>query len=76
MAKRTHPHAGATYRVLPLAEGEFGVEVTIPDTHPTMVRGFGSQQSADEWAHAHERRVLSSDGLQKRPKAFRRAPPQ
>src|SRR5438874_342631 len=31
---RTHPHAEATYRVVPLTDGTYGVEVTIPDSYP------------------------------------------
>ena len=54
----THPHAEATYRVLALDDG-FGVEVTIPDTHPTTVTKFASEEAAEAWIAAHRERVLS-----------------
>jgi hypothetical protein len=34
MAERTHPHAEATYRVIPFDDGTYGVEVSIPDSYP------------------------------------------
>src|SRR5215475_9630299 len=37
MAQRTHPHAEATYSVVPLADGTFSVEVVIPESYPTKV---------------------------------------
>jgi hypothetical protein len=43
--EQPHPHAEATYRVMPLDDGAFGVELVILDTHPTMVTGFSSQQT-------------------------------
>ena len=33
---RTHPHAEASYKVVALEDGSFGVEVSIPDSSPTM----------------------------------------
>lgn len=37
MAQRTHPHAEATYRVVPSGDGAFAVEVDIPESYPTKV---------------------------------------
>lgn len=54
-----HPHAEATYRVLALDDGVFGVEVNIPDTHPTMVTKFASREAAEAWITAHRDRVQS-----------------
>ena len=34
---RPHPHAEATYRIVPLKDGAFGLEVVIPGTSPTTV---------------------------------------
>ena len=55
----SHPHAEATYRVLALDDGAFGVEVSIPDTNPTTVTRFASQEAALAWINAHRDRVQS-----------------
>jgi len=54
---RTHPHAEASYRVVSLADGAFGVEVTIPDTHPTTVSSFATKADAEAWIAKHKTRV-------------------
>lgn len=54
---KTHPHAEASYRVLVLDDGSFGVEVTIPDTSPTTVSKFESQEAAEAWIASHRDRV-------------------
>lgn len=46
---RTHPHAEATYRVVPISGGAFGVEVKIPDVAPTTVSSFATEADADAW---------------------------
>jgi hypothetical protein len=56
---RTHPHAAATYRVIALEDGSFGVEVTIPDSHPTKVSSFPTSADAEAWIRAHQNRVQS-----------------
>jgi hypothetical protein len=56
---RTHPHAGASYRVVALDDESFGVEVTIPDSHPTTVTKFASHEAAEAWIIAHRDRVQS-----------------
>ena len=56
---RTHPHAEATYRVIPLDNGSFGVEVSIPDSHPTRVSTFKTEADAEAWIADHRRRVES-----------------
>jgi len=59
MAERTHPHAEATYRVIPFDDGAYGVEVSIPDSYPTTVSKFASGVDAEAWIAEHQRRVLS-----------------
>jgi hypothetical protein len=54
---QTHPHAEATYRVVPSEDGSFAVEVAIPDSHPTKVSPFATQAKAEEWIADHRRRV-------------------
>ena len=54
---RTHPHAEASYRVVSLAGGSFGVEVTIPDTFPTTVSSFATEADAQAWIVRHKSRV-------------------
>ena len=61
MAK-THPHAEATYRVISFEDGSFGVEVTIPDSHPTRVSMFKTEADAEAWIAEHRRRVQSQAG--------------
>jgi len=68
----THPHAEATYRVLELDDGTFGVEVNIPDTNPTMVTKFESKEAAEAWIEGHRKRVQSQAELGRR--GFRGAP--
>ena len=70
MAK-SHPLAEAVYRVLALDDNVFGVEVSIPDTHPTMVTKFASQEAAQAWITAHRERVQSL--AQSGRRTFRRA---
>jgi len=64
MAK-THPHAEATYRVVALDGGYFGVEVAIPDTYPTTVSRFATEAEAEEWIARHKDRVRSEVSTQK-----------
>ena len=56
---RTHPHAEASYRVVLLESGSFGVEVSIPDSHPTTVSMFKTEADAEAWIAEHQRRVQS-----------------
>ena len=59
---KIHPHAEASYRVLPLNDGSFGVEVTIPDSHPTTVTKFDSNEAAAAWISGHRDRVQDQTG--------------
>jgi hypothetical protein len=54
---KTHPHEEATYRVIPSDGGRFAVEVTIPDSHPTKVSPFATEEDAEAWIAEHRRRV-------------------
>ncbi len=54
---RTHPHAEATYRVVPLSAGAFGVEVTIPDVSPTTVSSFDTEAAAEAWIEKTKARI-------------------
>ena len=56
---RTHPHAEATYQVVPLADGAFGVEVRIPDTSPTTVSSFDTEAAAEAWIARTKERVAT-----------------
>jgi len=61
MAQRTHPHADATYRVIPIEDRAFAVEVTIPETHPAKVSPFATKADAEAWIAEHRRRVQSEN---------------
>jgi hypothetical protein len=67
---KTHPHAEATYRVIPFDSGSFGVEVSIPDSHPTRVSMFKTEADAEAWIAEHRRRVESQT---QSGRAFRRS---
>jgi hypothetical protein len=54
---RTHPHAEATYRVVSLTGGGFGVEVSIPDSCPTTVSSFPTEAAAEDWIRRNQQRV-------------------
>lgn len=54
---KTHPHAEASYRVVPRPDGTFGVEVSIPDTYPTTVSSFDSEAAAEAWIEKNKERV-------------------
>ena len=56
---KTHPHAEATYRVIPFDDGSFGIEITIPDSYPTTVSMFKTEADAEAWIAQHQRRVQS-----------------
>ena len=59
---KTHPHAEATYRVIPFDNASFGVEVSIPDSHPTRVSMFKTEADAEAWIVEHRRRVQAQTG--------------
>ncbi|HZU90223.1 MAG TPA: hypothetical protein VE993_13285 [Stellaceae bacterium] len=56
---KTHPHTGASYRILPRDDGAFAVEVTIPDSNPTTVSSFATKADAEAWIDQHRRRIES-----------------
>jgi len=57
--QKTHPHAEASYRVIPFDDGSFGIEITIPDSYPTTVSKFQTEADAEAWIAEHQRRVQS-----------------
>jgi hypothetical protein len=61
-----HPHADATYRIVPLNDRAYGVEVAIPDSSPTMVTSFATEQDAQKWIAEHRRHAESGLSLTKR----------
>ncbi len=68
---RTHPHAEAAYSIVTLDDGSFGVEVKIPDTHPTTVSNFATRAQAEAWIVRHKNRVVADQAGQQ---WFRRSP--
>jgi hypothetical protein len=54
---RPHPHSDATYEVVPLVDGGFSVEVSIPGSEATTVLGFATDEAANAWISAHRQRV-------------------
>jgi hypothetical protein len=51
---RTHPHADATYRVIRLKDGAFGIEIAIPGSYPTTMSSFITKAKAREWIARHK----------------------
>ena len=64
--ERTHPYASATYRVIRQSGGAFGVEVTIPETHPTTVTSFATAEDAEAWIARHKERVADVRSFSRR----------
>jgi hypothetical protein len=54
-----HPHVEATYDLLTLDDGTFGIEVTIPDTEPTKVSGFDTRDKAEAWIERHKTNIAT-----------------
>jgi hypothetical protein len=53
---KTHPHAEATYRVIPFDDGSFAIEVSIPDSYPTKISPC-EQSRRQAWIVEHQRRI-------------------
>jgi len=70
MAPRTHPHAEATYRVIPFEEASFAVEVSVPEAYPATVSSFATEADAEAWIAEHRRRIQSEN---KPGRGFRRS---
>jgi hypothetical protein len=62
---RTHPRAEATYRVVRIKDGTFGVEVVIPETYPTTVSAFATEAEAEAWIARHKSQVESNASRQR-----------
>jgi hypothetical protein len=54
---KAHPHADATYRVVPQMDGTLGVEVWIPGTFPTTVTSFATEAGAEAWIERRKEAV-------------------
>jgi hypothetical protein len=68
---RTHPHADATYRVFPVKDGAFGIEVIVPGTNPAVVTPFVNEAAADTWVVNHKARIEADPSLYPRGRGFR-----
>ncbi len=55
---RTHPYAEATYRVVRLSGGCFGVEVRLPERYPATVSSFETEAAAESWIARNKQRVI------------------
>jgi hypothetical protein len=69
---RTHPHAEATYEIVRLAAGGFGVKISMQGMSPTTVSRFETETAAEAWIAAHKSRIQaqSQSGM-----IFRRSRP-
>jgi hypothetical protein len=57
---KEHPHAGATYRVVPQKDLTFGVEVNVPGSSPALVTSFATEETAEAWIANYKRRVAEN----------------
>jgi len=55
---RTHPYAEATYGIVELSGGAFGVEVKTPESYPATVSSFETEAAAEAWIARKKQRVL------------------
>ena len=55
--KDAHPHINATYKVVPLKDKTFGVEVSVPGASPTTVSSFATKADAERWIENHKNEV-------------------
>lgn len=51
------PRADTTYRVIPLYDGAFGIEVTVAGSYPATVSAFDTIEEAEAWI-ARNRQVI------------------
>jgi hypothetical protein len=63
--ENSHPHSGATYRTIRQAAGSFGIEVTIPGTHPTLVTSFSSEDTAALWIAKHQAQIAEGNAFRR-----------
>jgi hypothetical protein len=68
-----HPHADATYRIVPMKGAAYGVEVTILNSSPAMVTSFVTEKAAEAWITEHKRQVDSPPKLSRRPRFIKAA---
>ena len=54
---KSHPNMEATYEVVPLDGGLFGVKVSIPESSPTTVSSFETEDAVEAWIATHKARV-------------------
>jgi hypothetical protein len=66
--EQKHPHADATYRIVP-QERAYGIEVSIPGNSPTVVTSFATEQDAERWIANHRLKVQSTPTLNVRSRA-------
>lgn len=55
---KTHPHAEATYRVVELINGAFGVEFKTPESYPATVSSFKTEAEAEAWIAQKKQSVI------------------
>ncbi len=48
-----------------MADGAFGVEIVIPDSYPTKVSRFATEEAAEAWIAQNRKRVQSEILAQK-----------
>ena len=59
----------ATFRIFSRDDARFAIEVEIPESPPTIVSSFDTEQAAELWIEAYKKRVVESQT--RRPGSFR-----
>ena len=59
MAK-SHPHAGATYKIIAREDGAFEVEVTLPAARRrSTITGLSTKAEAERWMARHREAIAA-----------------
>ena len=46
-----------TFRIFLMDDKSYGIEVTIPDSFPTIVKSFASEEAAEGWIANYQTRL-------------------
>lgn len=65
---RKDPHADATYKIIRLTDLKYGVEVTIPDSHPAKITSFATEADAEKWIAMHKAKAAEGSRLPRLPR--------
>jgi hypothetical protein len=53
----TEATPSTTFRIYRLDDQSYGIEVTVPDSFPTTVKSFASEEAAEAWITNYQTRL-------------------